>query len=97
MDECYGPPRRSPVLGHREDEPPVLSAVSGIPESAWIPIHYPNAIWDQDEQRFISDAQVAEVRFTAFTSRRQADHISGRLIVRRVNRLTPTSVPGRAG
>jgi hypothetical protein len=57
----------------------------------------PNAIWDDDEQRFISDAQVAEVPFTAFTSRRKADHISGRLIVRRVKRLNPKSVPDGQG
>ena len=29
------------------------------------PIHYPNAIWDEDEQRLVSDAEVAEVPFTA--------------------------------
>ena len=72
--------------------PAVTTAISAIPESAWTPIHYPNAIWDHDEQRFISDAQVAEVPFTAFTSRRKAEHISGRLIVRRVKRLNPKSV-----
>jgi len=77
--------------------PAVATAISNIPESAWTPIHYPNAIWDHDEQRFISDAQVAEVGFTAFTSRRQADHISARLIVRRVKRLNPTSVPQGQG
>jgi hypothetical protein len=77
--------------------PAVLSAISGIAESAWTPIRYPNAIWDEDEQRFISDAQVAEVPFTAFTSRRKADHISGRLIVRRVKRLNPKSVPDGQG
>jgi len=54
----------------------VLKAISGIEESAWVPIHYPNAIWDEDEQRLVSDAEVAEVPFTAFTSRRQSDHIS---------------------
>ena len=75
----------------------VLKAISNIPESAWTPIHYPNAIWDADEQRFISDAQVAEVPFTAFTSRRKAEHISGRLIVRRVKRLNAKSVPDGQG
>ena len=77
--------------------PAVATAILGIKESAWTPIHYPNAIWDHDEQRFISDAQVAEVPFTAFTSRRQSDHISGRLIVRRVKRLNPKSVPQGQG
>ncbi len=75
----------------------VVTAISGIPESAWTPIRYPNAIWDQDEQRFISDAEVAEVEFTAFTSRRKAEHITARLIVRRVKRLNPKSVPQGQG
>jgi hypothetical protein len=57
----------------------------------------PNAIWDDDEQRLVSDAEVAEVAFTAFTSRRKADHISARLIVRRVRRLNPKSVPDGQG
>ena len=39
----------------------VLKAISGIPESAWTPIHYPKEIWDEDEQRLVSDAEVAEV------------------------------------
>jgi Transposase DDE domain group 1 len=72
-------------------------SISGITESAWTPIHYPNAIWDEDEQRLVSDAEVAEVPFTAFTSRRQSDHITGRLIVRRVKRLNPKSVPDGQG
>jgi Transposase DDE domain group 1 len=76
---------------------PVLKAISGITESAWTPIHYPNAIWDEDEQRLVSDAEVAEVPFTAFTSRPKADHISARLIVRRVRRLNPKSVPDGQG
>ncbi len=70
----------------------VTTTISGIPESAWTPIRYPNAIWDDDEQRFISDAEVADVPFTAFTSRRKADHINARLIVRRVKRLNPKQV-----
>jgi len=48
-------------------------------------------VFDETEQRLISDAEIAEVPFTAFTSRRKADHISGRLIVRRVKRLNPAS------
>ena len=77
--------------------PTVVKAISGIEESAWVPIHYPNAIWDEDEQRLVSDAEVAEVPFTAFTSRRQSDHISARLIVRRVRRLNPKTVAGGQG
>ena len=78
--------------------PTVVTAISQIEESAWVPIHYPNAIWDEDEQRLVSDAEVAEVPdFTAFTSRRKADHISARLIVRRVKRLNPKTVPAGQG
>ena len=76
----------------------VVTAISQIQESAWVPIHYPNAVWDEDEQRLVSDAEVAEVPyFTAFTSRHKADHISARLIVRRVKRLNPKTVPARPG
>ena len=47
----------------------VTAAISAIPDDAWTPIRYPNAIYDDDEQRWISDAEVAEVAFTAFTNR----------------------------
>jgi len=60
--------------------PAVSTAIASIRDDAWTPIHYPNAVWDEAEQRLISDAEIAEVPFTAFTSRRTADHISGRLI-----------------
>ena len=69
--------------------PAVRTAIAGIGESGWTPIHYPNAVWDDDEQRLVSDAEVAEVGFTAFTSRRKAEHVTARLIVRRVKRLNP--------
>ncbi len=67
----------------------VTTAIAGIEESAWTPIKYPDAIYDEDEQRWISDAEVAEIDYTAFTSRTKAKHAAGRLIVRRVRRLNP--------
>jgi hypothetical protein len=72
-------------------DPAVRRAIAAIDEQAWTPIHYPNAVWDQDEQRLVSDAEVAQIDFTAFTSRRKSEHIDGRLIVRRVKRLNPAS------
>ena len=39
--------------------PTVLAAISRIDDTAWTPIRYPNAIWDEQEQRWISDAEVA--------------------------------------
>lgn len=73
--------------------PTITRAISGIEEGAWVPIHYPNAIWDETERRLVFDAEVAEVPFTAFTSRKKAEHVSARLIVRRVKRLNPASAP----
>jgi Transposase DDE domain group 1 len=75
----------------------VSRAIAGIDESAWTPIRYPQAIWDEAEQRWISDAEVAEVPFTAFTGRRKAEHVAARLIVRRVKRLNPAAVPAGQG
>ena len=73
--------------------PTVIKAITSIEEQAWVPIRYPNAIYDEDEQRWISDAEVAEVAFTAFTNRRRREHVTARLIVRRVRRLNLKHVP----
>ena len=67
----------------------VVRAIAGIDEQAWTTIRYRDAIYDEVEQRWISQAEVAEVPFTAFTSHRKADHVTARLIVRRVTRLNP--------
>lgn len=72
----------------------VNKAIASIGEDAWVPIKYPNAVFDEAEQRWISDAQVAEIAFTAFTSRRKAEHVSCRLVVRRVKRLQPLAGDG---
>lgn len=70
------------------NDPKIRRTCQAIPDDQWTPIRYPQAIWDQDEQRWISDAQVAEADYTAFASRkRQA--ITARLIVRRVRRKAP--------
>jgi hypothetical protein len=73
----------------------VTAAIAGIDEHAWTAITYPDAVFDEDEQRWVSDAEVAEVPFVAFTGRRKADHVPCRLVVRRVKRLQP-SRPDRA-
>jgi hypothetical protein len=71
----------------------VMKAITGIPEDRWVSIKYPNAVFDEDEQRWISDAQVAEIGYTAFTSKPKAHRVTARLIVRRVKRLNPKSAP----
>jgi hypothetical protein len=69
-------------------DPKIARAIAGIDEHTPTPIKYPNAIFDEDEQRWISDAQVAEVPYTAFTSKPK-HAVTARLIVRRVRRLAP--------
>jgi hypothetical protein len=69
-------------------DPKIAWAIAGIDEHAWTPIKYPHAIFDEDEQRWISDAQVAEVPYTAFAGNK-AHAVTARLIVRRVRRLAP--------
>jgi hypothetical protein len=69
----------------------VAKAIAGIDPEAWTTIKYPNAIFDEDQQRWISDAEVAEIAYTAFTSRTKADHVRARLIVRRVPDLNPAN------
>ncbi len=70
-------------------DPAVRRAIASIPDGAWVPIRYPNAVYDPDEGRWVSDAEVAEVEFTAFTSRPAREQLTARLIVRRVKRLNP--------
>jgi len=48
---------------------------------------------DEDEQRWISDAEIAEVPYTAFAHTQRA--VTARLIVRRVRRLDPHAAPGQ--
>ena len=72
----------------------VTAAIAGITEDAWQTIKYPHAIYDDDAQCWISDAELAEVPFVAFTGRRHAEHVTCRLIVRRVRRLQPLASDG---
>ena len=67
--------------------PAVATAIAGIDEDRWEAIRYPQAVFDDEEGRWISDAEVAEVGFTAFTGRRRGQHVRARLLVRRVRRL----------
>jgi hypothetical protein len=69
----------------------VRKAIASIDQSAWTTIRYPNAVFDEDQQRWISDAEVAEIGYTAFTSRPHNQQITARLIVRRVPDLNPAN------
>jgi hypothetical protein len=72
----------------------IRAAIASIPEGSWTPVTYPRAVWDEDQGRLISDAQVAEVPYTAFASRK-GQAITARLIVRRVRDLSPRATCGQ--
>ena len=74
--------------------PAVVGAITAIDEDAWTPIVYPNAVFDAQVGAWVSDAQVAEVPFTAFTSLPKAQQITCRLVVRRVRRQQPRTSDG---
>jgi len=62
--------------------PAVVAAIAKIPDDAWTPVRYPGAVIDPDTGELISDAEVAEIEFTAFASTKTP--VTARLVVRRV-------------
>lgn len=70
-------------------DPAVKAAIATIPDDAWEMIEYTDAIRDEPTGRWISKAEVAEVGFTAFRSRKKAERVEGRLVVRRIPDLNP--------
>jgi hypothetical protein len=75
-------------------DPKVKAAIAAIPETAWTPIRYPRAVWDDQLHRWVSDAEVAETAYTAFTSKK-GQAITARLIVRRVKDLNRKTAEGQ--
>jgi hypothetical protein len=75
----------------------VKTAIAGIDESAWRPVKYPQAVWDEEGQCWISDAEIAETAYAAFTSKPRKQQATARLIVRRVRRLNPGTLPSGQG
>jgi hypothetical protein len=73
----------------------VAAAIAAIPQTGWTPIRYPRAIWDDQLGCWVSDAQVAEVPYEAFTSAKKGQQITARLIVRRVRDLNKQAPAGQ--
>jgi hypothetical protein len=71
----------------------VRHAIAAIPGSAWTPIRYPRAIWDDQLRAWVSNAEVAEIAYTAFASKK-GQAVTARLIVRRVRDLNPKAAEG---
>ena len=68
---------RADVSITARQDPAVKRAIATIPEAAWTPIEYTDAILVEATWTLISKAEVAEVPFTAFTSRAEKDQEPG--------------------
>jgi len=73
----------------------IARAIGRIPQDAWTVIRYPDAFVDPDTGEMVSDAEVAEIPYTAFTGRRKSEQVTARLIVRRVRRLNAEAAQGQ--
>jgi hypothetical protein len=72
----------------------VKATIARIAEDGWIPIEYPEAVFDEPSGRWISRAEVAEVPFTAFASGPKRQHVRGRLVIRRIPELNLSGQDG---
>ena len=76
-------------------DPRIRSAITAIEPSAWTTIQYTDAIFDQATNTWISRAEVAEIPFTAFGSKRASEQVAGRLVVRRIPDLNTAATTGQ--
>jgi hypothetical protein len=72
----------------------VRATIAAIPEDAWTAIKYPQAVWDDQLDCWISDAEVAEAEYTAFASKKK-QAVTARLIVRRVRDKNKKAADGQ--
>jgi hypothetical protein len=76
-------------------DPKVKAAIATIGDDAWTPIEYTDAVFDERTNAWVSRAEVAEIAFTAFTSKKKPEQVTGRLVVRRIPDLNPKSNHGQ--
>lgn len=76
-------------------DPAVKRAIAAIETKAWTSIKYTDAIYDEQGGVWVSKAEVAEVPFTAFTSKKKNEQVPGRLVVRRIPDLNPKKDQGQ--
>jgi hypothetical protein len=72
----------------------IRAAIAAIGEDAWTAIRYPRAIWDNQLGRWVSDAEVAEIEYTAFASKK-GQAVTARLMVRRIRDLNTKAAAGQ--
>src|SRR6478672_4026834 len=73
----------------------IKAVISTIGDDASTTIKYPKAVFDEPTGRWISRAEVAEIPFVAFASRRKSEQVPGRLVVRRIPDLNLKAVAGQ--
>lgn len=73
----------------------VKATIATVSDDAWTPIEYTDAVYDEQAQTWVSRAEVAEIPFTAFTSKKQAEQVTGRLVVRRIPDLNQGGKDGQ--
>src|ERR1700682_4338837 len=76
-------------------DPKVKTAIAAIGDDDWMPIEYTDAIYDESTGRWISRAEVAEIAFTAFSSKKASEQVPGRLVVRRIPDLNHDGKDGQ--
>ena len=72
----------------------IKAAIDTIPDGAWTPIAYWDAVFDETAGRWVSRAEVAEVPFAANAWKPKSQQVPGRLVVRRVPELNPNGQDG---
>jgi len=76
-------------------DPKVKAAIATIGADGWTPIEYTDAVFDEATRTWVSRAEVAEIPFTAFTSKPTSEQVPGRLVVRRIPDLHPRNNHGQ--
>lgn len=74
----------------------IKTVITSIPDDAWQTIEYTDAVYDEATETWISVAEVAEIDYTAFTSKPKRHQVLGRLVVRRIPDANPKAPPGQA-
>jgi hypothetical protein len=75
--------------------PKVRAGIATIADDSWTTIEYTDAVFDEATNTWVSRAEVAEIPFTAFSSKRALERVPGRLVVRRIPDLNPSRKQGQ--
>ncbi len=79
-------PKQDLVLGHRPNAQSATTATASIAEDDWVAIKYPHAIWEEAEQRWISDGEAPRCRSPRSPDAARSSTVTCRRNVRRGKR-----------